>query len=157
MTTTDKRSLIFDSVMVTRIDIHPAEEEFDHHVVRTTLGVLRMTTVREVPTKSKSGPCSRDDVLAPNDAWLSRHPGLPHSPSNKPPQSKEVRFDKVVTGLLVLSGLIKPNMQSVQIMACHRGQNDVVLNRHRWGLPSRNLRIATALSSSFPSMCTTIP
>jgi hypothetical protein len=38
-----------------------------------TLWVSRTITVREVPTKSKSGLCSRDEALAPNDhpAWLS--------------------------------------------------------------------------------------
>jgi hypothetical protein len=30
---------------------------------------------------------------------------LPHSPSNKPPHNREGRFNKVVTGLLGLSGL----------------------------------------------------
>jgi hypothetical protein len=73
-----------------------------------TPGVSRTTIVREVPTKSKLGPCSQDEVLAPSDARPGHHPGLPHSPSNKPPRSWEVRFDEVVTGLLGLSGLIKP-------------------------------------------------
>jgi hypothetical protein len=70
-------------------------------------GVSRMTTVSEVPTKSKSGLCSRDEVLVPSDTRSNRHPVLPHSPSNKPPQSREVQFNKVVTGLLGLSGPIK--------------------------------------------------
>jgi hypothetical protein len=57
-------------------------------------------------------------------SWLptivrpGHHPGLPHSPSTKPSQSREVRFDKVVTKLLGLPGLIKPNMRPVQIKAC---------------------------------------
>jgi hypothetical protein len=72
-----------------------------------------MTTVCEVRTKSKLDPCSWDEVLAPSDARPSRQPGLPHSSSNKPPQSREVRFDKVVTGLLGLSDIIKPDMRSV--------------------------------------------
>jgi hypothetical protein len=47
-------------------------------------------------------------------SWLlaiirpGRHPRLPHSPSDKPPQSREGRFDKVVTGLLGLPGPINP-------------------------------------------------
>jgi hypothetical protein len=68
MTATDKRSLISESVAVTRVDIHPAGEELDQHIVRATPGVSRTTTVRKVPTKSKSGLCSRDEVLAPSDA-----------------------------------------------------------------------------------------
>jgi hypothetical protein len=50
-------------------------------------GVSRITTVCEVPTKSKPSLCSRDKVLSPSDVRLGRHPRLPHSPSNKPPQS----------------------------------------------------------------------
>jgi hypothetical protein len=115
---------------MTRIDIHPAGEEPNQHIVRVALRVPRMTTIHEVPTKSKSGPCSRDEVLVPNDARLGRHPGLPHSPTNNPPQSREVQFNEVVTRLLALLGPIKLDMWSVQIKACHRGQNDAVLNYH---------------------------
>jgi hypothetical protein len=53
--------------MVIRIGVHPAGEELDQHVVRLASRVSRMTTVREVSTKSKLSPCSRDEVLAPND------------------------------------------------------------------------------------------
>jgi hypothetical protein len=83
MTTMDKRSLRSESVTVIQIDIHPAGEEPDQHVIRVTPPprVLRMTTICEVPTKSKLDPCSRDEILTPSDARLSRHPRLPHSPS----------------------------------------------------------------------------
>jgi hypothetical protein len=64
----DKRPLISESVTVTQIDIHFAGEEPDQHIVRVTLRVSRTTTVREVPTKLKSSPCSWDEVLAPSDA-----------------------------------------------------------------------------------------
>jgi hypothetical protein len=87
-------------------------------------GVSRTITVGDVPTKSKSGLCSRDEVLAPCNARPDSHSGLPHSPTNKPPRSKEGQFDKVVTGLLGLSGPIKLDMRSVQIKACHWSQND---------------------------------
>jgi hypothetical protein len=80
MIATDKRSLISESVAVIRIDIHHAGEEHDQHAVRVAPGVSSTTTLWEVPTKSKSGPCSWDGVLAPNDAQLDRHPGLPLSP-----------------------------------------------------------------------------
>jgi hypothetical protein len=85
MTTMDKRPLIYESVTVTQIDIHPTGEEPDRHVVRVTPGVSCTTMVHEVSTKSKSGLCSWDEVLAPSDALPNRHPRLPHSPSNKPP------------------------------------------------------------------------
>jgi hypothetical protein len=70
---------------MTRIDIYHAGEEPDQHVVRVTPGVSCTTTVREVPTKSKSDPCSWDEVLALSDVRPGRYPGLPHSPPNKPP------------------------------------------------------------------------
>jgi hypothetical protein len=63
----DKQSLISESDVITRIDIHLIWEEPDQHVVRATPEVSRTTTVREVATKSKSGICSRDEVLAPSD------------------------------------------------------------------------------------------
>jgi hypothetical protein len=53
--------------MAIQIGVHPTREEPDQHVVCVTPGVSRMTTVHEVPTKSKSGLCSRDEVLAPSD------------------------------------------------------------------------------------------
>jgi hypothetical protein len=87
--------------------------------------------------------------------WPGRHPGLPHSPSNKAPWSSEVWFGKVVTGLLDLPAHIKPGMRSVQVKTCHQDQNNAVLNRHRWGLPPWNLEIATALSPLFPSESST--
>jgi hypothetical protein len=37
------------------------------------------------------------------------------------------------------------------------GTNPSVLNRHRWGLPHRNLRIKTTLFPPFPSECSTEP
>jgi hypothetical protein len=37
------------------------------------------------------------------------------------------------------------------------GTNPSILNRHRRGLPHRNLRIATSLSMPFPSECSTDP
>jgi hypothetical protein len=92
---------------VTQIDIHPPSKEHDRHVIHVALGVSRTTTIGEVPTKSKLGLCSRDEVLAPSDARSSLHTEMPHSPSNKPPRSREGRFDKVVPGLLDLPGPIK--------------------------------------------------
>jgi hypothetical protein len=93
---------------MTRINIHHAGKEPDRHVVRVAPGVSRMITIGEVSTKSKSGLCPQDEVLAPTDARPSHHPGLPHSPSNKPPRRREGQVDKVVPGLLGLPGPIKP-------------------------------------------------
>jgi hypothetical protein len=68
-----KRSLISESVAAIQIGVHPTREEPDQHVVRLASWVSCTKTVREVCTKSKLGPCSRDEVLAPNDrpAWPS--------------------------------------------------------------------------------------
>jgi hypothetical protein len=94
MTAMNKRPLISESVMMTQIDIYPTEEEPDQHVVRTAFGVLRMTTIHKVPTKSKLGPCSWDEVLPPSDAWPGRYPRLPHSTTIKLPRSRECSFMK---------------------------------------------------------------
>jgi hypothetical protein len=67
MTAPNKRSLISESVMLIQIGVHPAGEEPDQHVVRLASRVSCMTTVREFPTKLKSGLCSRVEVLAPSD------------------------------------------------------------------------------------------
>jgi hypothetical protein len=62
-----------------------------------------------------------------------------------------MRFGEVITGLLGLLGPIKiRHVVSTQLKTCHRGQNDAVLNRLGWGLPHRNLGIATSLSPPFP-------
>jgi hypothetical protein len=73
MIVTSKRSLISESDAAIQIDIHHAGEEPNQHVVHVTHWVSRTTTIREVPTRSKLGPCSRDEVLAPSDrpAWPS--------------------------------------------------------------------------------------
>jgi hypothetical protein len=63
----DKRSLISESVIAIRISVNPIGEEPDQHVVRLAPCVSRTTTVREVPSKLKSGLYSRDEVLAPSD------------------------------------------------------------------------------------------
>jgi hypothetical protein len=67
MTSTSKWSLISESVVVNRINKHPTEEEPDQHVVRVAPRVSRTATMRKVPTRSKSMPCSWDEVLAPSD------------------------------------------------------------------------------------------
>jgi hypothetical protein len=67
MTTTSKRSLISESVAAIRIDVHPAREEPDQHIMHLASWVSCMKTVHEVCTKSKLGPYSWDKVLAPND------------------------------------------------------------------------------------------
>jgi hypothetical protein len=83
MTATDKQSLISESGMAIQISVHHAGKEPDRYVIRVAPGVSRMTTVREVPNKSKSGLYSRDEVLTPSNTWPDRHPSLPHSLSNK--------------------------------------------------------------------------
>jgi hypothetical protein len=88
---------------------------------------------------------------------LGRHHGMPHSFSNNPPQSKKVRFNKVVTGLLDLSGTINPICGQYKSKLVHQDQNDVILNQCRRGLPPWNLGIAMALSSPFPSKWSNFP
>jgi hypothetical protein len=85
MTTTDKRPLIFESVASIRI-------------------------ICKVPTKSKLGTYSQGEVYNLAITRPGHHSRLPHSPSNKPLLSREVRFDKLVTGLLGLLGPIELDM-----------------------------------------------
>jgi hypothetical protein len=74
--------------MVIQIGVHPTRKQPDQHIVHVTPGVSHTITIHEVPTKSKLGPCTWDDVMAPSHTQPSRHPRLPHSPYNKPPQSR---------------------------------------------------------------------
>jgi hypothetical protein len=67
MAAMDKRSLISDSVTVIRIDIHPVRKEPDQHVVRVAPRVSCTITIHKVSTRSKSGLCSRDEILVPSD------------------------------------------------------------------------------------------
>jgi hypothetical protein len=68
-----KRPLIFKSVVVIQIGVHPAGEEPNQHVIHMAPQVSPTTTFREVPTKPKSRPCSQGEVLPPSDhsAWPS--------------------------------------------------------------------------------------
>jgi hypothetical protein len=84
----DKRSFKSESVVVIRIGVDPAGEEPDQHVVHLASRVLHTRTLREVPTKSKLGPCSRMKFWPPVIIRPERCRGLPHSPSNKPPRSR---------------------------------------------------------------------
>jgi hypothetical protein len=108
----DKWSFISESVTAIWIDIRPVGEESDRHIVRVAPGVSHTTAIGKVPTKSKSGLYSQDEVLATNNARPGRHSGLPQSPSNKLPQSREGQFNEVVTGLLGLPGPIKPDIRA---------------------------------------------
>jgi hypothetical protein len=157
MTETDKRSLIFESVVATWIDIHPAEKEPDQHVHTCDRRGLTYDNHSQVPTKSKSGFYSRDEVLAPGDVWSGRHLGLTYSPSNKPPWSREGRFDKVVTKAIRFTGPHKIRYGVSTNQNLSLGPKWPVLNRHRRVLSHINLGIATTLSPSFPFECFTDP
>jgi hypothetical protein len=90
-----------------------------------------------------------EDRLARPSSWVTSFP-LPHDSLGV----GERGFGQVVTQLHQLTGAISP--------ACDRyiryllmGTNPSVLNRYRRGLPHRNLKIATSLSPSFHSECST--
>jgi hypothetical protein len=59
--------MIFESVVTIRIDIDPAGEEPDQHIVRVVSRVSRTTTFRKVSTGSTLGLYSRDEILVPSD------------------------------------------------------------------------------------------
>jgi hypothetical protein len=135
---------------VTQIDIHPAGEEPDQHDIRLTLGGSHIWQPFTSPYYVEIGPLLSGWSLDPR----------PHSSSKSKSttQSRAVLFDILVTKA---TRFIKPHKiwhaVSIQLKACHWGQNDVVLNKHGRGLPHRNLRISTVLSPSFPSECSTDP
>jgi hypothetical protein len=74
MIATSKQSLISKSVAAIRIGVHPAVEEPDQHIIRVAPQVSRLTTFHKVPTRLKSGLCSRDEIFVP-----SNHPTRPLS------------------------------------------------------------------------------
>jgi hypothetical protein len=76
-------------------------------------------------------------------------------PTNHLEAGGQVR--KVVTRLLGLPGPRKTRHVASRNQSLQSGQNDAVLNRHRWGLPHKKLGIATTLSPSFPSECSKNP
>jgi hypothetical protein len=136
--------------MVTRIDIHPAGEEPDQHAIRLIPGGSNVWKPFANPYYVEIRPLLPGWSLGPQ----------PHSPSKSKSttRSREVRFDIVVTKATRLIGPHKTqHAVSTQLKAWHQGQNDAVLNWHGWGLPHRNLRIATTPSPPFPSEYSTDP
>jgi hypothetical protein len=157
MTATSKRSLIFESVVTIRIGVHLQGK----NLTNTSYMWLLRSHVRQPSMKSL---LSWNRVSAPGMKSClpaivrpGHHRGLPHSSSNKPPRSREGQFDKAVTKLLGLPGPINLTCGQYNSKLVHQGQNDAVLNRHRWGLPPWNLGIVTTLSPPFPSECSNFP
>jgi hypothetical protein len=105
----------------------------------------------------KLGLCSWDEVLAPSDRPVRPSFWCPILPPLNHLEVGREWFDKVVTGLLGLSGPINPICGQYKSKLVHQGQNDAVLNRHRWGLLPWKLRIAATLSPSFPFEWSTFP
>jgi hypothetical protein len=128
------------------LDLHRVSDPTSHvvHVGNLLLVSMRMkhapTPRRSLGDRRQTGPAVVLGHLIP----------LPHGILGV----GERGFSQVVTQLHQLTGPISP--------ACDRyvrylltGTNPSVLNWHRWGLPHRNLRIATTLSPPFPSECST--
>jgi hypothetical protein len=95
--------------------------------------------VRQPSTKSLLG---RNRVSAPGmKSWFPAivrpdyHPALPHSPSINQLKSGREQFDKVVTKLLGLPCPINLTCGQYKSKLVHQGQNGMVLNHHRRGLP----------------------
>jgi hypothetical protein len=155
MTGTNKRSLISESVMMIQIDVHPAGDEPDQHNVRLASWVSRMTTVRESVLSQAWAPAPEMKSWPPGSSgWPSSWAASFSLQQTTFKQGGTVRESGYWATRF--TGAHKTDKQSVQIKPYHRGQNDVVINRHRWGLPPRNLRIGMALSLPFPSECSTV-
>jgi hypothetical protein len=116
-----KRSLISESVTVIRIGVHPAGKEPDNTSYMWPHGShIRQPFVNSLLGQNQVSVLGMKSWLSAI-VWPDCHPGLPHSPSNKPPWSWEGQFNKVVAKLICLLGPIKPNMQSVQLKAYPSG------------------------------------
>jgi hypothetical protein len=130
------------------LDLHRVSNPISH--------VVHVGNLSLVPTRMKQHLHSREvlviqDRLARPSSWVTSF-SLPHDSLGV----EERDFGQVVTQLHYLTGPISP--------ACDRyiqylltGINPSVFNRHRWELPHRNLRIATALFQPFPFECSTGP
>jgi hypothetical protein len=153
MTAMDKRPLISKSVMVIWLNIHTAQEEPNQHDIHAASWASCLTTVCEIPTKSKSGLWSRDEVLALNDHPAQSSSGAASFFLQQTTSKQGGTVRQSSYWATRFTGARKPDMRSIQIKACHRDQNDTILNRHMRELPPWNLRIATSLFLSFPSKC----
>jgi hypothetical protein len=92
-----------------------------------------------------------EDRLAQPSSWVTSFP-LPHDSFGV----GERGFGQVVTQLHQLTRPISPVCDRY-VRYLLMGTNPSVLNRHRRGLPHKNLKIATTLSPPFPSECSTGP
>jgi hypothetical protein len=92
-----------------------------------------------------------EDRLARPSSWVTSFP-LPHNSLGVGDRG----FIQVVTQVHRLTGPISP-VCDWYVQYLLTGTNPSVHNRHRRGLPQRNLRIARALSPPFPSECSTGP
>jgi hypothetical protein len=150
MTATSKWSRISESLTVIWIGVHLAGEEPDQYVVHLVSRVSRTTTVHGVPTKSKLGPCSQDDVLAPNDrlAQLSSWAASFSLQQTTSKQGGMIWQSSYLAARFI--GPINPTCIQYKSKLIHRGQNNTVLNRHRRGLPLWNLIISATLFPTLP-------
>jgi hypothetical protein len=169
MTDTNKRLLISkshgDSNRCT-----PCRKKSDQHAthiphsVRVWFQTLRISrgqriaTFRESPIDLDGSHCSWEKVLpTQSPSHRSTDPRVRTQFLSQNNQwSSKLKSSFCRWRATTLTGPISP--------ACDRyvqylltDTNPSVLNRHRWGLPHRNLRIATTLSPPFPSECSTGP
>jgi hypothetical protein len=105
MTIMSKRPLKTESAMVSCFGVHPTGGQPDNTLYACPL--RHHVQFHIVPTRSKVGPCTRDEVLVPSNSSARPSSWLPHPPSIKLPWSREVWFNKVVTKILGLSDPIK--------------------------------------------------
>jgi hypothetical protein len=134
--------------MLSMLDLHRVPDPTSH--------VIHVGNLSLVPTRMKHAPTPRRSLGDRRQTGLAIVLGHLIPPPSRQPWSRGRGFDQVVTQLYQLTGSISP--------ACDRyvqylltGTNPSVLNRHRQGLPHRNLRIATTLSPPLPSKCSIGP
>jgi hypothetical protein len=127
MRATSKRPLIYESVTVIRIGVHPIGKKPDNTSYVRPLG----SHLCQPYAKSLLGQ-NRAPGLKMKSWFLAivrpgHHPGLSHSSSIKPPWRREVHFYKIVCW----------------------DQNNMVLNQHRHGLSAWSLWTTTTRSPPF--------
>jgi hypothetical protein len=140
------------------MDVHPAGEEPDNTSYAWPLG-------SHVWQPSVKSLLSQNRALAPGIINLcsqrSSSPVVILGCLILPPINhlKAGRYGskKKLLSYSVYRAPYNPTCGQYKLKHAHWGQNDVVLNRHRWGLPPWNLGIAMARSPPFPSECSTFP
>jgi hypothetical protein len=156
MMATDKRSLISETVTVTRIDIHPTGERIwptcrsSGHWGLTHHNHLWCLYYAKIGLLLPGWSLGSQWYLAWPSSWC-----LTLLPTSHLKSRGAIRQSSY--GATRLIGPHKTRCAVSTNQSLPSGPKWPVYNQHRWGLPHRNLSTATILSPSFPFECSTDP